>query len=139
MIYEIKLHLQSNEYVIFNIMNDFCFLFGFFRYSFPFCHFVAMLSDAGEFREFRIVLHEDPSSIFAPNVHIENTVGPIHYDVSRIYSGMLEGKTHKKIKRICLIQIKSRLRVYLCSILLCSNCVCACVRETERERKNDVC
>lgn len=45
------------------------------------------------------MLQEDPSSIFAPNVHIENTVGPIHYDVSRIYSGMLEGKNKKKKKK----------------------------------------
>ncbi|GAB0087443.1 uncharacterized protein DMENIID0001_017450 [Sergentomyia squamirostris] len=43
-------------------------------------------------REFRLILHEDPQSVFSPNVDIENTLGPLDYDVSRIYSGTLEGK-----------------------------------------------
>lgn len=42
-------------------------------------------------REFRVVLREDPNSIFSPNVQIENTIGPVDYDVSRVYSGTLEG------------------------------------------------
>lgn len=44
-----------------------------------------------DYREFRVLLREDPNSIFSPNVEIENTDGPIHYDVSRVYSGILEG------------------------------------------------
>lgn len=47
------------------------------------------------FREFRVILREDPDSIFSPNVEIENTDGPIKYDVSRIYSGTLEGDIKK--------------------------------------------
>lgn len=86
---------------IFNVMNDFVFFFRFVSFSrcfLLFIHFdlVYVQSGVGQFREFRVVLQEDPSSIFAPNVHIESTVGPIHYDVSRIYSGMLEGKRKKK-------------------------------------------
>ncbi|XP_059610319.1 uncharacterized protein LOC132257444 [Phlebotomus argentipes] len=41
-------------------------------------------------REFRLLLHEDPQSVFSPNVEIENTLGPLDFDVSRIYSGTLE-------------------------------------------------
>lgn len=43
------------------------------------------------FRQFNVVLREDPSSIFSPDVQIENTLGPLNYDVSRVYSGTLEG------------------------------------------------
>lgn len=39
-----------------------------------------------------MVLREDPSSIFSPDVEIENTLGPLSYDVSRVYTGTLEGK-----------------------------------------------
>lgn len=53
--------------------------------------YVFFSSYFADFREFRVVLREDPRSIFAPNVQIENTMGPIHYDVSRIYTGALEG------------------------------------------------
>lgn len=42
-------------------------------------------------REFRLHLREDPSSIFAPDIEIENTLGPVNYDISRIYSGVIEG------------------------------------------------
>jgi hypothetical protein len=38
------------------------------------------------------LLREDPHSVFSPDVQIENTDGPLHYDVSRIYSGVLEGE-----------------------------------------------
>ena len=44
------------------------------------------------FREFRIELREDPSSVFASDIVIENTNGPIDFDLSRVYSGKLEGK-----------------------------------------------
>lgn len=42
-------------------------------------------------REFKVVLHEDPHSIFAPDIEVENTLGPFSYDLSRIYTGKLEG------------------------------------------------
>ncbi|XP_068157635.1 uncharacterized protein Kul isoform X1 [Drosophila tropicalis] len=41
-------------------------------------------------RDFRLVLHQQPHSVFAHDVEIENTLGPIEYDVSRIYTGGLE-------------------------------------------------
>uniref|UniRef100_A0A182J024 Uncharacterized protein n=1 Tax=Anopheles atroparvus TaxID=41427 RepID=A0A182J024_ANOAO len=41
-------------------------------------------------REFRLVLREDPSSVFARNVQIESTDGPMDYDLSRIYTGIVE-------------------------------------------------
>lgn len=44
-------------------------------------------------RQFNVVLREDPSSIFSSDVQIENTLGPLAYDVSRVYTGTLEGKT----------------------------------------------
>lgn len=43
-------------------------------------------------REFRLLLREDPSSIFTSDIQIENTEGPLDFDVSRIYTGVLEGK-----------------------------------------------
>lgn len=70
--------------IIFTIANLLFFRFGYFHFGVRF--------GVNQFREFRIVLHEDPSSIFVPNVQIENTMGPVHYDISRIYSGILEGK-----------------------------------------------
>uniref|UniRef100_A0A2M4B8E9 ADAM10 endopeptidase n=2 Tax=Anopheles marajoara TaxID=58244 RepID=A0A2M4B8E9_9DIPT len=42
-------------------------------------------------REFRLVLREDPRSVFARDVEIENTDGPMDFDVSRIYTGTVEG------------------------------------------------
>lgn len=44
------------------------------------------------FRQFNIVLKEDPASVFSPDIEIENTLGPLYYDLSRVYSGTLEGK-----------------------------------------------
>lgn len=44
------------------------------------------------FRQFNVVLKEDPASVFSPEVEIENTLGPVVYDVSRVYTGTLEGK-----------------------------------------------
>ena len=44
------------------------------------------------FREFHIELREDPSSVFAPNILIENSDGPLDFDISRVYSGKLKGK-----------------------------------------------
>ncbi|XP_063704128.1 uncharacterized protein LOC134833659 [Culicoides brevitarsis] len=41
-------------------------------------------------REFRLLLRENPSSIFASDVLIENTEGPLDFDVSRVYTGYLE-------------------------------------------------
>ncbi|EDW53392.1 GM12811 [Drosophila sechellia] len=41
-------------------------------------------------RDFRLVLRQQPHSVFAHDVEIENTLGPIDYDVSRIYTGSLE-------------------------------------------------
>lgn len=36
------------------------------------------------------MLRQQPHSVFAHDVEIENTLGPIDYDVSRIYTGSLE-------------------------------------------------
>lgn len=44
------------------------------------------------FREFKVELREDPSSVFATDIVIENTNGPIDYDLSRVYTGKLEGE-----------------------------------------------
>lgn len=44
------------------------------------------------YRDFKIELREDPSSIFSSDIIIENTNGPVDYDLSRIYTGKLEGK-----------------------------------------------
>uniref|UniRef100_A0A182LXL5 Peptidase M12B propeptide domain-containing protein n=1 Tax=Anopheles culicifacies TaxID=139723 RepID=A0A182LXL5_9DIPT len=41
-------------------------------------------------REFRLVLREDPRSVFSRDVQIENTEGPVDYDLSRIYTGTVE-------------------------------------------------
>ncbi|XP_062125187.1 uncharacterized protein LOC133838198 isoform X1 [Drosophila sulfurigaster albostrigata] len=41
-------------------------------------------------RDFLLVLRQQPNSVFANDVEIENTLGPIDYDVSRIYTGTLE-------------------------------------------------
>ncbi|XP_055696634.1 uncharacterized protein LOC129797822 [Lutzomyia longipalpis] len=51
-------------------------------------------------REFRLLLHEDPQSIFSPNVEIENTLGPLDFDVSRIYSGTLEDDENSHVHGI---------------------------------------
>lgn len=39
-------------------------------------------------------MREDPSSVFASDIVIENSNGPVDYDLSRIYSGKLEGEFH---------------------------------------------
>lgn len=46
------------------------------------------------YREFRVALREDPSSVFSSDIVIENSDGPIDFDVSRVYSGQLEGKSN---------------------------------------------
>lgn len=43
-------------------------------------------------REFRVELKEDPSSVFSSDIAIENSDGPIDFDISRVYTGQLEGK-----------------------------------------------
>lgn len=55
-----------------------------------------------------MVLREDPSSIFSPDVEIENTLGPLSYDVSRVYTGTLEGKflflyNKNQKKKMCVL------------------------------------
>ncbi|KAL9693462.1 hypothetical protein quinque_012747 [Culex quinquefasciatus] len=40
--------------------------------------------------DFRLVLREDPTSVYAQNVQIENTEGPVDYDLSRVYTGVVE-------------------------------------------------
>lgn len=50
-----------------------------------------------------MVLREDPSSIFSPDVQIENTLGPLSYDVSRVYTGTLEGKFAEKTFHITFV------------------------------------
>lgn len=42
-------------------------------------------------REFSLLLREDPTSVFATDMQIENSEGPVDYDISRVYSGKLEG------------------------------------------------
>lgn len=37
-------------------------------------------------------LREDPSSVFASDIVIENSNGPIDFDLSRVYTGKLEGE-----------------------------------------------
>lgn len=37
-------------------------------------------------------LREDPSSVFAADLVIEGTNGPIDFDLSRVYTGTLEGE-----------------------------------------------
>lgn len=37
-------------------------------------------------------LREDPSSVFASDIVIENSNGPVDYDLSRVYTGKLEGE-----------------------------------------------
>lgn len=57
-------------------------------------------------REFKIELREDPSSVFASDIVIENSNGPIDYDLSRIYTGKLEGES-KDAKRQRLLPRRS--------------------------------
>lgn len=44
------------------------------------------------FRTFNVLLKEDPSSVYASDVKIETTEGPLDFDLSRVYTGVLEGK-----------------------------------------------
>lgn len=37
-------------------------------------------------------LREDPSSVFASDIVIESTNGPLDFDLSRVYTGKLEGE-----------------------------------------------
>nr|XP_040221275.2 uncharacterized protein LOC120948706 [Anopheles coluzzii]XP_040221276.2 uncharacterized protein LOC120948706 [Anopheles coluzzii]XP_049466918.1 uncharacterized protein LOC120948706 [Anopheles coluzzii] len=48
-------------------------------------------------REFRLVLREDPRSVFSRDVQIENTEGPLDYDLSRIYTGTVEDDEHSHV------------------------------------------
>lgn len=59
-------------------------------------------------REFRLVLRQNPLSVFATDVHIENTDGPMDYDITRIYTGTLEGTFLSKDKLFQNIQIITR-------------------------------
>ncbi|XP_075149699.1 kuzbanian-like isoform X1 [Haematobia irritans] len=51
-------------------------------------------------REFRLVLRQNPLSVFASDVHIESTDGPMDYDISRIYTGSLEDDENSHIHAI---------------------------------------
>ncbi|XP_055587566.1 disintegrin and metalloproteinase domain-containing protein 10 isoform X2 [Uranotaenia lowii] len=42
-------------------------------------------------REFRLLLREDPSSIYARDVQIETNDGPKDFDLSRVYTGSIDG------------------------------------------------
>jgi hypothetical protein len=59
-------------------------------------------------REFRVELREDPSSVFASDIIIENSDGPIDYDLSRVYTGKLEGEL-KDSRAAPLISRKEKL------------------------------
>ncbi|XP_053679448.1 uncharacterized protein LOC128730426 [Anopheles nili] len=48
-------------------------------------------------RDFRLVLREDPRSVFSRDVQIENTEGPMDYDLSRIYTGTVEDDEHSHV------------------------------------------
>ncbi|XP_049276550.1 uncharacterized protein LOC125760454 [Anopheles funestus] len=48
-------------------------------------------------REFRLILREDPRSVFSRDVQIENTEGPMDYDLSRIYTGTVEDDEHSHV------------------------------------------
>ncbi|XP_032513009.2 uncharacterized protein LOC116766975 [Danaus plexippus] len=41
-------------------------------------------------REFRLILHPDPSSVFAEGVQFHSSAGPIDYNTASVYSGKLE-------------------------------------------------
>uniref|UniRef100_A0A0A1X400 Disintegrin and metalloproteinase domain-containing protein 10 n=1 Tax=Zeugodacus cucurbitae TaxID=28588 RepID=A0A0A1X400_ZEUCU len=51
-------------------------------------------------REFRMVLQQNPLSVFAGDVEIESTHGPVDYDISRIYTGTLEGDENSHVHAI---------------------------------------
>ncbi|XP_053945369.1 disintegrin and metalloproteinase domain-containing protein 10 isoform X2 [Anastrepha ludens] len=51
-------------------------------------------------REFRMVLHQNPLSVFSSDVEIESTHGPVDYDISRIYTGSLEGDANSHVHAI---------------------------------------
>lgn len=64
-------------------------------------------------RHFRVILREDPNSIFSPNVQIENTLGPIHYDTTRVYTGTLEGIENFIKKNITLDRMLTICNLFL--------------------------
>lgn len=76
-----KRHLKFNEYNEFTKDNEELKILKLISVYFVFLY-----------REFRLVLKEDPSSIFAPNAQVENTEGSLDFDMSRVYTGALEGK-----------------------------------------------
>ncbi|XP_037910075.1 disintegrin and metalloproteinase domain-containing protein 10 isoform X2 [Hermetia illucens] len=51
-------------------------------------------------REFRLVLRQNPISVFSPDVEIENTLGPVDYDVTRVYTGSLEDDENSHVHAI---------------------------------------
>lgn len=61
-------------------------------------------------REFRLVLRQDPLSVFSSDVVIENSDGPMDYDISRIYTGSLEGKFELSLNIGKLNELLKRLK-----------------------------
>lgn len=61
-------------------------------------------------REFRLVLRQDPLSVFSSDVVIENSDGPMDYDISRIYTGSLEGKFEFSLNIEKLNELLKRLK-----------------------------
>lgn len=55
-----------------------------------------------------MILHQNPTSVFAPDVEIENTEGPMDYDITRIYTGTLEGRLNEIVWiKLVMILIKN--------------------------------
>ncbi|KAL5283829.1 hypothetical protein ACFFRR_006237 [Megaselia abdita] len=51
-------------------------------------------------KHFRMILHQNPLSVFAPDVEIENTEGPLDFDITRIYTGSLEDDDNSHIEAV---------------------------------------
>ncbi|XP_065354213.1 uncharacterized protein Kul [Calliphora vicina] len=51
-------------------------------------------------REFRLVLRQDPLSVFTSDVQIETSDGPMDYDITRIYTGSLEDDENSHVHAI---------------------------------------
>lgn len=56
------------------------------------------------------MLRQDPLSVFTSDVQIETNEGPMDYDISRIYTGSLEGKFNLNIFKINNIYLKKYLQ-----------------------------
>lgn len=52
-------------------------------------------------------MREDPTSVFASGIVIENSDGPLDFDVSRVYTGKLEGELVFYIKAFERIETHS--------------------------------